>query len=403
LVDKIYQRKNLAVAWEKVKRNRGAGGIDGVDVAAFEADLEGNLERLHVELKEGTYAPQPVLQHLIPKAGKPGEFRALGIPTIYDRVCQQAILNRLEPIFEPIFDDANFGYRSGRSTKDALKKIWRELDAGNEWVVDADLRDFFGSVDHDKLLTLVNQRVADGRVLGLIKQILEAGCVANGARRATEEGVPQGGVISPLMSNILLTPFDREMRRKGFRVTRYADDWVVTCQSRREAQAALAAAERILEQLGVTLHVGKTRIVHVRQGFEFLGYKLKRGQRSLRLPAEKIRSGVRSGDLYAFPRAKSIQHFKDQIRRRTRRKAPVTTRELIAEINPVIRGWGLYFCKAHVRRLFHRLDRWIVRRLWSHRFKRWRNGGWKRLPERRLYGEYGLVKLIALIPSLNLR
>lgn len=403
LVDKIYQRKNLAVAWEKVKRNRGAGGTDGVDVAAFEADLEGNLERLHVELKEGTYAPQPVLQHLIPKAGKPGECRTLGIPTIYDRVCQQAILNRLEPIFEPIFDDANFGYRSGRSTKDALKKIWRELDAGIEWVVDADLRDFFGSVDHDKLLTLVNQRVADGRVLGLIKQILEAGCVANGARRATEEGVPQGGVISPLMSNILLTPFDREMRRKGFRVTRYADDWVVTCQSRREAQAALAAAERVLEQLGVTLHVGKTRIVHVRQGFEFLGYKIKRGHRSLRLPAEKIRSGVRAGDLYAFPRAKSIQHFKDQIRRRTRRKAPVTTRELIAEINPVIRGWGLYFCKAHVRRLFHRLDRWIVRRLWSHRFKRWRNGGWKRLPERRLYGEYGLVKLIALIPSLNLR
>jgi len=403
LVDKIYQRKNLAVAWEKVKHNRGAGGIDGIDVAAFEADLTANLERLHTELKDGTYEPQPVLQHLIPKAGKPGEFRALGIPTIYDRVCQQAILNRLEPIFEPVFDDANFGYRSGRSTKDALKKIWRELDSGNEWLVDADLRDFFGSVDQDKLLTLVNQRVSDGRVLGLIKQILEAGCVANGERRATEEGVPQGGVISPLMSNILLTPFDREMRQKGFRVTRYADDWVVTCKSHREAQAALAAAQRILEQLGVTLHVGKTRIVHVRQGFEFLGYKIKRGQRPLRLSAEKIRSGVRTGDLYAFPRAKSIQHFKDQIRRRTRRKAPVTTREVIAEINPVIRGWGQYFCKAHVRRLFHRLDRWIVRRLWSQRFKRWRNGGWKRLPERRLYGEYGLVKLIALIPSLNLR
>ena len=131
LVDKIYQRKNLAVAWEKVKSNRGVGGIDGEDLAAFEAELEAGLERLHQELKDGTYAPQPVLQHLIPKAGKPGEYRPLGIPTIYDRVCQQAILNRLEPIFEPVFDEANFGYRSGRSTKDALKKIWRELEAGN--------------------------------------------------------------------------------------------------------------------------------------------------------------------------------------------------------------------------------------------------------------------------------
>jgi len=403
LVDKIYQRKNLQVAWEKVKRNRGAGGIDGEDLAAFEAELEANLERLHQALKDGTYAPQPVLQHLIPKAGKPGEYRPLGIPTITDRVCQQAMLNRLEPIFEPVFDEANFGYRSGRSTKDALKKIWGELEAGNEWVVDADLKDFFGSVDHDKLLTLVNQRVSDGRVLGLIKQILEAGCVAAGKRLATQEGVPQGGVISPLLSNILLTPFDREMRRKGFRVTRYADDWVATCKSRQEAKAALAAAKRILAQLGVTLHAGKTRIVHVRQGFEFLGYKIKRGQRPLRLPAEKIRSGVRRGNLYAVPRNNSIQHFKDQIRRLTRRKAPLSTQGLIERINPVIRGWGLYFCRAHVRGLFNRLDRWIVRRIWSHRFKRWRNAGWKRLPQRLLYGEYGLVNLTSLIPSLNPR
>ena len=403
LVDKIYQRKNLQVAWEKVKRNRGAGGIDGEDLDAFEAELEANLERLHRELKEGTYAPQPVLQRLIPKAGKPGQYRPLGIPTIYDRVCQQAMLNRLQPIFEPVFDEANLGYRTGRSTKDALSKIWQELEQGNEWVVDADLKDFFGSVDQDKLLVLVNQRVSDGRVLGLIKQILEAGCVAAGKRLATEEGVPQGGVISPLMSNILLTPFDREMRRKGYWVTRYADDWLVTCKSRQEAKAALAAAERILGRLAVTLHGEKTRIVHVRNGFEFLGYKIKRGQRPLRLSAEKIRSGVRHGGLYAFPRAKSIQHFKDQIRRRTRRKAPVSTQELIEQINPVIRGWGLYFCKAHVRRLFNRLDRWIVRRIRSHRFKRWRNAGWKRLPERRLYGDFGLVKLIALIPSLNLR
>jgi retron-type reverse transcriptase len=224
LVDKIYKRKNLEVAWEKVKRNRGAGGIDGEDIAAFEARLEEQLDRLHGELKDGTYEPQPVAQHLIPKAGQPGKHRALGIPTIYDRVCQQAMLNRMEPIFESIFDEASFGYRKGRSTKDALRKVWRELEQGNEWVVDADLRDFFGSVDHAKLLTLVNQRISDGRVLGLLAQILGAGCVAEGKRLATEQGTPQGGVVSPLLSNILLTPFDREMRRKGYRLTRYADD-----------------------------------------------------------------------------------------------------------------------------------------------------------------------------------
>jgi len=403
LVDKIYQRKNLRVAWEKVKSHQGAGGIDGEDLATFEAELDTNLARLHEELKSGTYRPQPVLQHLIPKAGKPGEYRPLGIPTIYDRVCQQAMLNRLEPIFEPIFDDASFGYRTGRSTKDALRKLWRELEQGNEWVVDADLKDFFGSVDHDKLLTLVNQRVSDGRVLGLIKQILKAGCVAEGKRSKTEEGTLQGGVISPLLSNILLTPFDREMRRKGYRLTRYADDWVVTCQSRQEARAALDAARRILETLGVTLHSEKTRIVHVAKGFEFLGYKIKRGHRPLRLAPGKIRSGVRQGSLYAYPRSKSIQHFKDQIRRRTRRNAPVSTQAVIKEINPIIRGWGQYFCKARVRGLFNRLDRWIVRRLWSQRFRRWRNAGWKRLPERQLRGDYGLVSLIELIPSLNPR
>lgn len=403
LVDKVYKRKNLAVAWEKVKRNRGAGGIDGEDLAAFEARLEEHLGRLHQELKDDGYRPQPVRRHLIPKAGQPGQYRPLGIPTIYDRVAQQALLNRLEPIFEPVFDDANFGYRRGRSTKDALGKIWRELDRGNEWVVDADLKDFFGTVDHEKLLTLVNQRVADGRVLRLIRAMLKAGCVAEGKRLPTETGTPQGGVVSPLLSNILLTPFDREMRRKGYRLTRYADDWLVTCRSRREAEAAQAAAKRILEKLGVTLHPEKTRIVHVRHGFEFLGYKIKRGSRPLKLPAAKIRSGTRQGSLYAFPRAKSVRRFKGQIRRRTRRKAPVSTQEIIEEINPIIRGWGQYYSKAHVRRLFHRLDRWIVRRLWSHRYKRWRNTGWKRLPERRLYGELGLVKLIALIPSLSLR
>jgi group II intron reverse transcriptase/maturase len=242
--------------------------------------------------------------------------------------------------------------------------------------------------------------VADGRVLELIRSFLEAGCIAAGKRLPTEEGTPQGGVVSPLLSNILLTPFDREMRRRGYHVTRYADDWIATCRSKREAEAVLRAARKILAALGVELHPGKTRIVHVRHGFEFLGYKIKRGERRLRLPPRKIRSGVRHGALYAFPRSRSIDHFKEQIRKRTRRKAPVSTEMLIEQINPVIRGWGQYFCKAHVRKLFAQLDRWILQRIWSHRLKRWRCRGYRVLPERRLYGELGLVRLVALIPSL---
>src|SRR6478735_5396063 len=244
LIDKVYKRKNLEMAWETVKANRGSGGVDGQSLDGFAAQLDQQLDRLQSELKEDVYRPQPVRQVQIPKAGKPGEFRTLGIPTIYDRVCQQALLNRLEPIFEP--------------------------------------------VEHEKLLALVSQRIADGRVLRLIEAMLKAGSYGKGRLFPTERGTPQGGVVSPLLSNILLTPFDQEMRRKGYQLTRYADDWVVTCESVAKARAAIAAALRILKELGVQLHPQKTRIVHVRQGFEFLGYKVKRGKRQLHLSPGKI-------------------------------------------------------------------------------------------------------------------
>ena len=400
LIDKVYKRKNLEMAWEKVKANRGSGGVDGQNLEAFETQLEQQLNRLQRELKEDTYQPLPGKQHPIPKRDKPGEYRMLGIPAIYDRVCQQALLNRLEPIFEPIFDNASFGYRRGRSPKDALRKVGREIQSGSEWIVDADLRDFFGSADHEKLLTLVSQRVADGRVLRLIQAMLKAGSYGRGRLYPTERGTPQGSVVSPLLSNILLTPFDREMRRRGYQLTRFADDWVITCKSAAEARAAMETARRILKQLGVELHPQKTRIVHVRYGFEFLGYKIKRGERKLYLPDSQIRSQIRGGALYAYPKEKSIRRFMEQVRQRTKRKVPLTTQELIAELNPLLRGWGEYYKRAHVRRLFHRLDAWIVHRLWSHRHKRWRTRGWKQLPETMLYGEYGLVNLVRLIPSL---
>jgi RNA-directed DNA polymerase len=403
LIDKVYKRKNLEMAWEKVKENRGSGGVDGQSLAAFASQLGPQLARLEKELKENAYRPQPVLQHPIPKRDKPGEYRMLGVPTIYDRVCQQALLNRLEPIFEPVFDDASFGYRRGRSTKDALRKIWKEIQSGSEWIVDGDLRDFFGSVDHEKLLTLVAQRVADGRVLRLIEAMLKAGSYGKGQLFPTERGTPQGGVVSPMLSNILLTPFDREMRLRGYQLTRYADDWVITCKSAAEARSAVDAASRILKQLGVEVHPQKTRIVHVQEGFEFLGYKIKRGKRKMRLPERKIRSQARQGALYAYPKEKSIRRFMDQVRQRTKRRIPLPTKELIAELNPLLRGWGEYYKRAHVRLLFNRLDRWIIRRIWSHRYKHWRNAGWQRLPPRMLYREHGLVNLVRLIPSLASR
>src|SRR5205809_2321627 len=202
LIDKVYQRKNLEMAWEKVKANRGSGGVDGQNLEAFAAQLDPQLDRLQSELKDDTYQPQPVRQVQIPKAGKPGEFRTLGIPTIYDRVCQQALLNRLEPIFEPVFDEANLGYRRGRSTKDAMRRGWKEIQSGREWIVDADLKDFFGSVDHEKLLTLVAQRIADGRVLRLIRAMLKAGSYGKGRLFPSERGTPQGGVMTPRTQKI---------------------------------------------------------------------------------------------------------------------------------------------------------------------------------------------------------
>lgn len=198
LIDKVYKRKNLQIAWERVKANGGAGGVDGESIDVFGERLDERLDQLHEELRTERYQAQPVRQRLIPKAGKPGEQRMLGIPTIYDRVCQQALLNRLEPIFEPVFDEANFGYRRGRSTKDALRKIWKEIEAGNEWIVDADLKDFFGSVEHEKLLTLVAQRVSDGRVLRLVEAMLTSGSYGEGRLFPSERGTPQGGVVTPL-------------------------------------------------------------------------------------------------------------------------------------------------------------------------------------------------------------
>jgi group II intron reverse transcriptase/maturase len=268
-----------------------------------------------------------------------------------DRVCQQALLQVLDPIFESTFSEASFGFRRGRSTHMAMRRIWGKLVQDGCWIVDADIADFFSTLDHEILLDRIADRVADGKVLSLLLQMLTAGVLRDGSYERTIAGTPQGGVISPLLSNIYLHVFDEAMAQQGFALTRYADDWVVVCRSRQEAERALASARAVLEgDLGLQLHPDKTRIVHITQGFEFLGYKIRRGKG---LRYKPIGEG-----LYAFPTDRSIQRFKDKVRAATNRRNPKDLRGMLDELNPVLRGWGNYYRRANVRRLFHRLTRW---------------------------------------------
>jgi retron-type reverse transcriptase len=228
LIGRVYDRRNLRRAWERVKKNKGAGGVDGVTIARFDENLEHCLDALHRQLRDGRYRPRPVKRVEIDKPGTTKK-RPLGIPTIMDRVCQQALVQVLAPIFEPTFREASFGYRPGRSAHMAMRRIWQQLGQV-EWIVDADISDFFGSLSHERLIDLVADRVADGKVLSLIRSMLTAGVLVDGVFESAVAGVPQGGVASPVLSNIYLTVFDERMAEAGFALTRYADDCVPRTQ-----------------------------------------------------------------------------------------------------------------------------------------------------------------------------
>src|SRR5215213_8892528 len=273
LYDKVYGLSNLKAAWRRVEANRGGGGVDRMSVTDFAEDAEARLEKLSEALRSGTYRPQPVKRTYIPKPGS-REKRPLGIPTILDRIVQTALRNVIEPIFEREFEPSSYGFRPGLGCHDALEEIERLLGAGLMHVVDVDLRKYFDTISHRGLMNEVAKRVADGRVLDLIEAYLHQGVLEEMKLWMPEKGTPQGAVISPLLANVYLHPVDTAMRQAGFKLVRYADDMVVLCRTREEAEAALVKLGELLEERGLQLHPDKTRIAHLmeRPGFQFLGY-----------------------------------------------------------------------------------------------------------------------------------
>jgi RNA-directed DNA polymerase len=354
LMDKLHPEDTLDAAFEKVAANKGAAGVDHVTIEEFADDLDANLRRLSEGLRSGTYRPQAIQRRYIPKPGSQ-EKRPLGIPTVRDRVVQAALRMVLEPIFERDFAAQSYGFRPNRGCKDALRRVDELLEAGYVHIVDADLKSYFDSIPKDRLLTLVKQKVTDGRILALIEDFLEQS-VLDGMREWTpEQGTPQGAVMSPLLSNIYLDPLDHLMAARGFEMVRYADDFVVLCRSRQEAVAALAEVQQWTASAGLTLHPTKTRLVDAHEeGFEFLGYRFAGGTRR--------------------PRAKSLKKFKDTIRAKTKRTSGQSLAQIIKDTNGTLQGWFAYF-KHSQSRTFPPLDGWIRRRLRSILRKRHRGKG----------------------------
>jgi|PersoiStandDraft_1058852.scaffolds.fasta_scaffold22541_1 RNA-directed DNA polymerase len=350
LIHKVWDQKNLEKAWKRVKANKGSAGIDRITIEQFEQNLQQNLAEIQRLLKEKRYEPSPVLRVLIPKDN--GKVRKLGIPTVRDRVVQQALKNVLEPIFEEIFLPQSHGYRPNTNAHAAVRKGEAYLERGYHWTVDADIEGFFDHVDHQIMMDLVCEKIADGRVLSLIESFLKSGIMNDGIFEESIEGTPQGGNLSPLLSNIYLNHFDRRMGDYGYLLLRYADDIVIFCKFESDAQDALKRAKEILEgELKLKLSPEKTKIIHARKkGVEFLGFHFNGRWRR--------------------PKDKAKKKFKEEIKRRTRRQQPVSIETVIRFLNPVIRGWGNYFKGCTVKKLFGELDGYIRGRLRSFKAKR---------------------------------
>ncbi len=354
LADKTYEPDNLTSAFNKVWKNGGSAGADKQTVEHFARHAPEELSGLAAQMRNGTYRPQPVRRAWMDKPGSK-EKRPLGIPAVRDRIVQGALRHVLEPIFETDFAEHSYGFRPGRGAKDALRRVDALLKAGQIWVVDADLKSYFDTIPHDRLLGLVKERVADGTVLAMVEKFLRAGVLEESKDwRPTECGTPQGGVISPLLANLYLNPLDHQMEKAGWEMVRYADDFVILCDTQAQAQSALEAVCVWVKEAGLVLHPEKTRIVDasVPGGFDFLGYHFERGMK--------------------WPRKKSLEKLKERIRQKTSRLDGRSLKEIVKDVNHSLRGWYQYFhhSKANV---FVSVDGYVRRRLRS--VLQWRRDG----------------------------
>jgi RNA-directed DNA polymerase len=343
LMDKVFAPATLTAAWEKVQANDGSAGVDRQSIERFKARAEQYLTELSTALRDGSYHPQPIRRVEIPKGD--GRTRPLGIPTVKDRVVQTAAKFVLEPIFEATFRPESYGFRPGRGCRDALREVDRLIGDGYSYVVDADFESYFDTIPHERLMQRVAERVSDGRVLDLLRSCLDQDIMWDLQRWTPTEGTPQGAVISPLLANIYLHPLDELMAARGYRMVRYADDFVVLCRNREQAEAALADIRTWVADNGLRLHPNKTHVGDCRmpgQGFEFLGFRFEAGRRLVR--------------------KKSLTRLTDKIRDKTRRTRGQSLARIIADLNPTLRGWFAYFKHAHPR-TFIVLDRFVRRRL----------------------------------------